>query len=505
MTGPRVLVAEFTHESNMFVSGLTDRAAFADRLAVFGPAVLDELQDTNSELGGYLDVMSAAGADIVPAMAVSATPGPVIEREAFEYYWDKLANAIRDADPLDGIGLALHGAMALEDHHDGDGLILERVRELVGDDVPVVSTLDLHTNVTEAMAANADALVAYENYPHTDMYESGETAGAILLELIEEDIDIAWHIERPPMLTSGPSQNTSTSPMQDVMAAAREVESDDAIFKVNVTPGFFRADFPEVGFAVTTYARTNAAAKAATREVAAFAWDRHEEFVKTYPAPEAAVAEAADLIAAGETVDGPVVLGDVGDNPGGGAPGDETALLRQLLDQDISNAGVVMIHDPEVVDSCVDAGVRSTVTVDLGGKSPNTTTDPIRDLEAYVKTIADGRFENTGLMRTGVTEDTGRTVLLRCGASIWVIVTEIRKQPFDAELWRHVGIQPERLDCIVVKSANHYRADYDRIGSTVIPVDSPGSNPMDPRGYDYNEITRPIVPLDPAPDYPSWD
>lgn len=505
MSGPEILVAEFAHESNTFVHDTTDREDFEDRRALFGAEVIDEMRGTNSEVAGFVSVLEEHDWGIRPAMAVSATPGGVVERETFEHYWEQLADAIEsNLDRIDGVALALHGAMVLEDHQDGDGLIIKRVRELVGADVPIAVTVDLHTNVTDRMLSAADVLVAYEEYPHTDTFETGETAAEILVTVIEDGLDPAMHVERPPVLSSGPNQNTSISPMQDLMSLAREAEEDDEVFKVNVTPGFFRSDIPEAGLAVSTVARSADLARDTTREIATAAWEARAEFIADYPSPAEAVEIAADRVAAGATADGPIVLGDVGDNPGGGAAGDETAMLRAVLDQGLSNAGVVLIHDPEAVEACRDAGVRSDVTLDLGAKKVDSYTEPIHDLDGYVKAITDGRFHNTGPMGTGTATDTGHTVLLRCGDDVSVVVTDKRIQPLDAELWRHVGVQPERLDVIVVKSANHYRADYDRLAAEVIPVDSPGGNTIDPNDYDYDRIRRPIFPLDEVPDYPPW-
>jgi microcystin degradation protein MlrC len=334
------------------------------------------------------------------------------------------------------------------------------------------------------------------------MYERGEDAADILLDVLD-GTKTEMYVERVPLFVPGAGQNTSDDPMQGIMAAAREVETRPDVLKVNVTPGFFRADIPDAGFAVTTVATSDAAAREVSRDVAESVWDSRNEFVVEYPSPSTAVEQAMDRVAERGPDAPPVVLGDVGDNPGGGATGDETALLRELLDRGVDNAGVVLIHDPEAVERCLDAGVGSTVTIDLGGKKVDSHTEPLH-LEGYVKAVTDGSFVNTGPMRTGTENDTGRTVLLRCGRDVSVVVTEKRIQPLDAELWRHVGVQPERLSVVVVKSSNHYRADYETISDEIIPVDSPGVNTVDPTDYDYEHIRRPKIPLDDVDSYPDW-
>jgi Uncharacterized conserved protein len=166
------------------------------------------------------------------------------------------------------------------------------------------------------------------------------------------------------------------------------------------------------------------------------------------------------------------------------------------------------MRDPEVVERCVAAGVSERVTVGLGGKTDDRHGDPIEDLDGYVKAITDGEFQNTGPMGTGSENHLGRTIHLKCGHAdgVSVLLTENRLQPLDAEIWRHAGIQPERLDTLVVKSMNHFRADYEPMSSEVMPINSIGLCGMDPRNFVFSTIRRPVFPLDDMTDddYPDW-
>lgn len=267
-----------------------------------------------------------------------------------------------------------------------------------------------------------------------------------------------------------------------------------------------------MGFSIPVVADSDVdTAREVSRELAREVWDMHEEFVGNFPSPDEAVAEAIDTASELEKEDGPVVLADMGDNPGGGGTADTTPVLRALLDQNAQNAGFAIIRDPEVVNACVETGVGKRVTIDIGAKVETEFDigDPIVDVDGYVKAITDGEFVNTGPMGTGTENHFGRTVLFRCGADdgVDIIITENRQQPRDAEIWRHAGIQPERLDILVVKSTNHYRADYEPIASDVIPIKSPGLAAMDPRKFNYQNISRPKYPIDEMDDddYPDWD
>ena len=536
----RILVAGFSHETNTYADEPTTREEFRERGEYVGQEIIDELAGTNTAIGGAIEVAESEGVDLVPVVSASATPGGLVSRETYEHYTNQIVEGAREhADEIDGVLLALHGAMVPEAEagdgeigEDGEGPLVEAVREAVGD-VPIVVTHDLHGNITDHFLSVADALVAYETYPHVDTGATGRNGTELLLEIVRGEADPVMAVERPPVLAYGPRQNTREGPMAEVMARARELEARDSILKVNVFPGFQAADVPSVGFSIPVVADGDeAAAREAARELAEEVWNRREQFVGDYPEADEGVALAAALagqreespfdelpqvVDEGGDPEGPVVVADVGDNPGGGGTADTTPVLRALLEQGVENAGFAIMRDPEVVEACVNAGVGEHVSLTLGGKTSATHGEPIEGVEGYVKAITDGYFRNTGPMSTGTDNRLGRTVRLHCRldsddesklheAGVTVIVTENRLQPLDAEIWRHVGVQPERLDVLVVKSTNHFRADYEPMASYVIPVDSPGVAAMNPEWFDYERVRRPQFPMDEMDDdaYPDW-
>ena len=505
----RVLVAGFAHETNTFATTHTARSDFRERREYFGDEVAKKLRGTNTEIGGAIDVAAAEGIDLVHSVAASATPGGLVTGDAYDFYTDRIVAAAEEhAADLDGVLLALHGAMVPEGGVDGEGPLISRVRAVVGDR-PIVVTLDLHGNVTDEMVEAADALVAYETYPHVDMGDTGRRGMRLLASAMRGEVDPVVHIERPPVLPYGPLQNTREGPMAEVMARARDLEDRAGVLAVNVFPAFHAADIPSMGFSIPVVADGDPeAAREASRDLARTVWALRESFVGDFPEPAEAVAEARDLAADLEPGDGPVVMADVGDNPGGGGAGDGTTVLRELIDQGITDAGFAIMHDPEVVEAGVEAGVGERVTVTLGAKKDDMHGEPIEGLDGYVKGITDGEFVNTGPMGTGTENHLGRTIHLRCGAEdgIGVIVPENRMQPLDAEIFRHVGLVPERLSVLVVKSTNHYRADYEPMASHVIPINSPGLSTMDPSRYEYTRVRRPRFPIDDMADddYPDW-
>ncbi|MFW5939502.1 MAG: M81 family metallopeptidase [Halolamina sp.] len=514
MTEPTVLLGGFAHETNTFADDTTDRAEFQSRREYVGEEIPVKMRGTNTCEGGVIDVAEGAGIDLRYTITASATPGGVVGADAYEFYTDRIvAGAETHREELDGVVLCLHGAMVPEGMDDGEGPLVARVRDVVGPEVPIAVTLDLHGNNTDQLIEAADVLVAFEEYPHTDMGDTGRRAMRLLHRTMRGEVAPTMHVERPPVLAMTPKQNTRAGPMADLMAEARAQEDRDGVLKVNVFPGFQQADVPSMGFSIPVVTDDDPAlAREVARELAAAVWDRRESFIGDYPEPAEAVARAKRLVADAEAAgvdEGPVVMADAGDNPGGGGASDGTTLLRELLDQGVTNAGFAIMRDPEAVAECVDAGVGERVTLTIGGKTDDLHGDSIEDVDGYVAAITDGEFVNTGPMATGSENHLGRTVRLECGAEdgVSVLLTENRLQPLDAEIWRHAGIQPERLDVLVVKSTNHYRADYEPMASEVIQVNTPGLAAMDPRKFTFDRIRRPQFPLDEmAQDtYPDWD
>ena len=510
MSTETVLVGSISHETNTFADGLTTREDFQKRRERFGEEARAELAGTNTGVGGVIELADEENVTLIPSVVASATPGATVERDTYEYYRDRLLADVREhRDELDGIVLPLHGAMVVEGSHDGEGPLVSSIRDVVGDELPITVTLDLHGNVTDELIRGSDAVIAYETYPHVDMATTGKRGLDVLLEMIRGDRSPVMHIERPPLSPVTPTQNTREGPMAEVMEHARGLEERDSIIKVNVLPGFSRSDVPSMGFSIPVVADDDPdAARAASRDLAAKVWEMREEFVGDFPEPKGAVSRSIELASELDEDDGPVVLADVGDNPGGGGAADGTTVLRELIDQRAPNAGMAIVRDPEVVETCVRTGVGERVSVTLGGKTDDRHGKPIEGLDGYVKGITDGEFLNYGPKGTNTRNRLGRTVRLQCGVDdeIEVIVTENRVQPADTEIWRHVGIQPERLSILVVKSTNHYRADYEPRASHVIPVNSPGLAAMDPRQFDHQHVRRPKYPIDPmgGNEYPDW-
>ncbi|HIE52784.1 MAG TPA: M81 family peptidase [Armatimonadetes bacterium] len=484
----RIAVGGLMHESNTFAPQLTTMADFEQGRLDEGEAVLSRWAGSDSEVQGFLDAAERNDFTLVPTFFAWAMPaGPVAER-AYQGLLERLRRRIAEAQPVDGVLLALHGAMVTESDFDPDGTTLAAVRDLIGPEVPLVATLDLHANTTPRMVEQADLLVAYQTYPHLDLRACGRRAGDLLARILSDRLRPTMVRVHPPLITVPQKQVTAEPPLRDLLALADHYEHQPGVVSISIVPGFAYADVPEVGFSVIVVTNDNLPqAQAIAEDLADLAWCRRREFI-----PECLeVAEAVKQALAEPR--GPVVLADVGDNVGGGAPGDGTVLLRELLAQGAQNA-VVLLADPEAVAQACTAGVRRTVKLEVGGKTDELHGEPVR-IRGYVRLLSDGRFVNRGPLRDGLAEDQGRTAVLECDG-VTLVLTERKMPMWNRQQLRSLGIEPRRQKIIVVKGAIAHRAAYGPIAARLIDVDTPGLTPLNLRRLEFKHAHRPLFPLD---------
>jgi len=498
-----VLIGQIEHETNTFSALPTGMAEFADASLHYGDDVIADLAGTNTAVGGFLRVADREGWDVVPTVAADATPGGPVTAEARETLLDEVLDGIERTDP-DGVLLALHGAMVSEGARDGDGeeqrssnnrpragdgYILERVRRAVGDDVPVMSSLDLHANVSDRMATHADGLFGYDTYPHVDIGDTGETAARAMAATLRGELTPEIVVERAPLLPPLPALRTETEPMGSLLAAAADAEGD-GIPDVSVFGGFAHADVDHAGFSVVGVADRSVAddVREACRAIADEAVDRRGEFDRDYTSVADAAAEAASW-----ERDDTLLLADISDNPGGGSAQDGTALLGALLDAGVEDAALATIYDPDAVEAAAEAGVGAAVSLSLGGRSGENG-DPL-DVTGRVRLLSDGTYRNYGPMSTGLEVSFGRTAVLEIDG-IDVLIGSHRQQPYDPEAFRSQGITPEREGVLVLKSTVHYRAAFEPLVGAIREVATPGLCSPDLSAFDYEHVPRPIYPLD---------
>jgi microcystin degradation protein MlrC len=385
--------------------------------------------------------------------------------------------------------------MVTEGTDDGEGDLIGAVRQEVGPRVPIAVTLDFHGNLTEAMVRGADLLHGYKTYPHVDMAERGVEATERLLDVIAGRLRPTAAFRKPPILPPLGSQGTAQGPMRRLYDLAAEMERDERVVSVSVFAGFPHADIPDAGLGV--YVVTDGAPDLANRlaeELARTAWVHRHEFVHHGRSVRDAVAHG--LAAAGR----PIVLADMADNTGGGAAGDGTEVLRELLRVGARSAVVACLWDPAAVQECLRAGVGGRVTLRVGGKVDDRHGAPLT-VNGTVRTLSDGRFVHKGPMMRGLPGRLGPTAVLEVDG-VRVILISLRWQTLDPEMLRFVGIEPTGEKIVVVKSTIHYRAAFEPIAREIVEVDAPGLSSSNLARFPFVRVRRPIFPLDPDAAYP---
>ncbi|MGJ4950663.1 M81 family metallopeptidase [Bradyrhizobium sp. HKCCYLS20291] len=490
----RVAIGGFLHETNTFAPTKADyddfmhgggRASIAD-----AASVLTTMRGINAGQAGFIAVAEANGWNIVPSIACAASPSAHVTKEAFERITTVMVDRIRDAGPLDGVYLDLHGAMVTEHLDDGEGEILARVRRVIGPNVPLVASLDLHANVTPEMMAHADALIAYRKYPHTDMADTGRACAEHLALLLQSKEPLAKAFRQLPFLIPISWQCTNDQPTKGIYEKLAALQSD-IVPTLSFAPGFPAADFAHCGPSVFAYGRTQADADDAADAIAAVVTGHEHDFDGRIYTPDEGVRHAMTLA---KTATRPIVIADTQDNPGAGGDSDTTGMLRALVRNRASRAAIGMIYDPQAALAAHSAGEGATVTLSLGGRSGIPGDAPFEE-SFVVEKISDGRFIAPGPFYGGRKMEMGPSACLRI-ADVRVVVASHKSQLADQEMYRFVGIEPTEQAILVNKSSVHFRADFEPIAAALLICAAPGAMPADPSTLPWTRL-RPGIRLKP--------
>lgn len=444
---------------------------------------------TNHSLGGVIDQCHELQIDLVPTFFCDAFSTGTVTRAGFETLLSELVERIAKALPADGVVLTLHGAMVADGFPDAEGEIVRRVREAVGPSVPIAVTLDLHANIGQTMVDGCEIVTCYDTYPHVDANARAREAVELLARTARGEIQPTMALVKPPLMPVPQAQATAKQPFKTLYDQAHALEASGDALTITIAPGFAYADVPDAGtsFLVTTDNDPEKAQRLAM-DLAQRAWSLREQMnARNVPVADA-VAEAIRY------PQKPVMLIDVGDNIGGGTPGDGTALLAELLAQGAAEATMV-IADREAVEAAVRVGIGGTVTTTVGGKTDRLHGDPV-PITGRVRLISDGQFILEGPENAGTVGDMGTTVLVRVDG-VNLILTTKKFAPGDQQQLKSVGIDPARQKIVVLKAAVRWRGGYGEIAKHAILVDTPGLGSVDLSRFDFKQIRRPIYPLDP--------
>jgi len=483
----RIAIGEFSHETNTLCAGLTELAHFKAREWSEGEALLQAHTGVRDPLGGMIAAAERLGVEVVPTLATSTEPSGTIALATYQAIRDALFAAIRAAGPIDALCLSLHGAGTVEGMDDLEGTLLTELREAFGRDLPVVVTLDLHGHTTPAMLEGANALLYCHEYPHIDGYERGLEALELAVKIVRGEARPVMWLERLPAMI--PPSTTRHGPARAVNERCFAWEARPGMIDCAFVHGFPHTDVTITGAAALATADGDLElAREAARDVASFIWQTREQFLDRLPGAEEAV-----RLALAEDRE-PVIIAEVSDNPGGGSPGDGTHLLRALLAANEPRTCFGFIYDPETAAQAHAAGTGKTIEVRLGAKTDRLHGEPI-EATAYVKCLTDGQFRYTTPMGAGTLVNLGPMARLVIG-NVDVLVSSVRTQTFDAEVFLLHGIDVTRYRIVGLKSQQHFRAGFEGIAGTIIRSDPPGITTSNLAALPFQRVPRPIWPLD---------
>lgn len=485
----RVALGGISHETNTYADAVTGPTGLERFIVQRGDRML-RVRGTATFVGGFLDGCDEVGAEPVPTLWAFAPPSGTVTAEAYASLRDELLDRLAAALPVDAVALELHGAGVVEGLDDLEGDLGAAVRGLVGPDVPVVAALDLHGNITAAMVEAFDVFFGNQLYPHTDGRERGHEAVTAVPRILAGDWAPVTHVEHLPMLL--PASTTDPGgPAAEMNELCRTIEERPGVVDCTVFHGFPYVDVPHVGVhVVVTTDDDGPLAAACAGEVGAWVWENRERFRRESHSPDSAVQAARKLVADGTR---PVVVNETCDNPGGGAPGDGTHLLRAMLDADLSDAAFGFVADPEVAAQAHRAGVGARLDVRLGGKHGDLHGAPL-EVSGVVRTLTDGRIVLQHMMK-GVPIDLGPSARLRVGG-VDVIVTTQPFQTFDAEVFLLHGVDVTRCSVVGLKSSQHFRAGFRHLAGAILTADAPGLTTNQVEVFAHPAAGRPLWPRD---------
>lgn len=492
----RIGISGFQHETNTFAPLSADLQAFATVAAYprlpRGEALIEETQGLNLPIAGFIAAAKADAHQLFSGVWGMATPSAQVTDDAFETISGWIIDDLRAALPLDAVYLCLHGAMVTESFEDGEGELLRRVREVVGENVPLVVSLDLHCNTTEAMMHHADAMVAYRTYPHVDMAETGANAYQLLQRMLRSGRRPAKAFRKTDFLISLVWQCSLIAPADRIYASLSQPMSA-SLWSASFTPGFPPADIAECGPAVFAYADSQEEADGVVDELLAQVVGARSEWNGRLYTPDEALDEAMRGFSGR-----PYVLADTQDNPGAGGAGDTVGLLEAMVRCRAEDTVLAMLYDPQAALAAHQGGVGAELSLALGAKSGQAGHEPFAALFT-VDALSDGEFVGTGPMNLGGQFRMGPTASLKIGG-VRVLVTSAITQAKDQSMLRHIGIDPTQQKIVGLKSSVHFRAHFQALADAVLVVEAPGPNIADHLKMDYRNLREGVwlTPTGPA-------
>ncbi|MFM8724384.1 MAG: M81 family metallopeptidase [Planctomycetaceae bacterium] len=490
----RVGIIALLHESNTFLNQPTTLEHFKSNLLATGDDVLRAFRGTPHEVGGFLQAL-AENSDFLPVgiFAARAMPYGTITAECWSQLTQQLLNSLLAAGKLDGLLVAPHGATVAENAADDDGHWLQLVRQHVGPDIPIVGTLDLHANVSPQMVKACDALFGYRTNPHLDQLARGLEAGYCLMQTLKTGIKPAMALRQLPLCVNIERQATTETHGQMLWQEADRLQSQPDMLSVSCLYGFPYSDVPEMGASVIAVARQNAALAENTADnMAAFWWSRRSDFLGQLISVEQGITlakQAREL-----EPHKPVGLLEMGDNVGGGSPGDGTWIAHGWKQFGLGPC-LAILADPAAVSQAAAAGIGARLPLEVGGHlDPVRHGPPLADHWTVVG-LTDGRFSESQPRHGGYSHfNQGPTAVLRGDTGLTVVATTLRVAPLSLQQILSQNLQPADFAAIILKGVHAPVAAYEPVCSRLIRINTTGVTTADLAELTFQNRRKPLYP-----------
>ncbi len=489
----KILFGMLAHETNTFASDKGTFERWAPNGWTVGDDILRVYDGAPDYPGGMIKAGREEGVELIPTVAL-INAGPLITKEAIDYALGTLLGYVEQyKDEIDGICLGLHGAGAAEVTDDLEAYILQKIREIVGNDMLITVSLDLHGNISEDMVRLSNGLFGVKHYPHVDQAEAGYLAMKTLIRMLRGECKPKTVLRQLPLFIAPSMACTFKMPMQGFTEHVAAYAAEKGLIDATLFHGFPYTDVPYTGASIVVVAEEGA--EEAADDLAHWVWNNRYVLDPICLSAEEAVDEA--LVELAKEGEGYVVLNETSDNPGGGTPGDGTHLLREFLRRDLEGAIFGYVADKEIALKAHEVGVGGAISGLLGGKTDNQHGAPIVFENAKVIALSDGHAIYTTPMWKGLSVCYGKTARLRIGNVEVVVSEKLSQQTLDDRPFIIVGADIEQYRIIGVKSSVHFRAFFQSRAKAIVTADPPGIQTANFKQLPYKKIRRPIYPLDP--------
>ncbi len=498
----KVAICGFNLESNRFAPSCK-RKDFEEHMYFRGEEISRQarIDRPSIHLGvcGFYKVMDDAfggssGWEACPAVLIGSTPAGPVEKSFFDEFLSELHRDLKAIGPVDGVYICQHGGAIATHSHDPDGEVFSTVRDIVGPSVPVIATLDLHANVSEEMMQATDILIGYRTNPHVDLYQRGEEAARLMLEMFDGVQPPSYRI-RLPLVAPSVTQLTAPGYPYGELIQRGQTHVDDIVMNVTILAGFAFADTPKNGMTVIVTTRDDLKhAKELATELAEAGWLDRARYRPSMISLDEAIRLACDTI---QTPALPAILfADPADNPGGGGRGNTTTILSAFLEAGIDDCVLAVFYDSIAVNAAFVAGEGAYLSLTLNSAEDSQFSEPL-DVTARVERLSNGQFVGEYGMVAGKTVETGCTAVLDVGG-VRIVAVSQRQQCLSTDYLTAFGIDPASCRVIVVKSRGHFRAGFEHLFNPdqIYEVDVAGLTSPNLATFGWQYLPRPVFPLD---------